>query len=123
MSNRPLGECPTCHRPLDDEVREAMGLRTGAVLNALCPGRNGPCDIDHVLHNGRRSPERIYFLEYKRGEPEISGGQKYLLDALRGDWTESNGRLLSIRYAVLPNHPENPAAELLQPIVDWLWPP
>lgn len=99
-----------------------MGLRTGELLNGLCPGRNGPSDVDHVLHNGHCSPEeRMIWIEYKAGVG-LTEGQAYLKRAVSGDWEErSTGRLLSIRYVVLPLHPPDPAG-LLQPIVDWIWP-
>lgn len=121
MANRPLGKCPTCRRDLPDEIRAAMGLRNGELLNSLCPGRNGPSDIDHVIHNGRISPERVMFLEYKDG-PALEGGQKWLLDSLRGDWQErSTGRLLSIRYHLLGQH-DSEADHWLNAIVNWVWP-
>lgn len=99
-----------------------MGLRNGEVLNALCPGRNGPSDIDNVLHNKYHPEgERVMFLEYKSNGASLSGGQRILLDALWGDWQDRNtGGLLSIRRRVLDLHPPDPEAEL-QPIVDWLW--
>lgn len=99
-----------------------MGLRNGEVLNALCPGRNGPSDIDHVLHNGHSNPERVMFLEYKDGAP-VPGGQAFLFRSLNGDWTErTTGRLLSIRHAVLQQN-EPQAEATLRPIVEWLWTP
>jgi hypothetical protein len=103
-----------------------MGLRNGEVLNTMCPGANGPSDIDHVLHNGRHEPEeRIVFFEYKNGAP-VPEGQRWLLNSLRGNWVgwdEEKGkyRMLTIRYTVLPQHPSDAKAEL-RPIVEWLWP-
>lgn len=122
MTARRLGKCPTCYRALDDATRLAMGLRNGEALNAQCPGLNGPSDIDHVLHNGHRSPERIMFLEYKDGGARISGGQLWVLKALRGDWLERNtGRELAIRFVGLPLHPTDPH-EAVRGVVEWVWP-
>ena len=78
MTSRPLRKCPTCRRALDDATRLAMGLRTGEALNALCPGRTGPSDVDHILHNAYITPERIAFLEYKDQGALLSGGQAIL---------------------------------------------
>lgn len=121
MANRPLGVCPTCRRELDDMTRASMGLRNGEVLNALCPGRIGPSDIDHVLHNGKSRPEVVYFLEYKDGAP-VRGGQDWLFRSLRGEWQErTTGRLLNIYTRVLQQH-EPDAAAVLGQIVDFMWP-
>lgn len=98
-----------------------MGLRNGELLNGLCPGRIGPCDIDHVLHNGQSDPERVMFFEYKDGAP-VPGGQKWLLRSLSGDYQERNdGRLLSVRHVILQQHEPEPEM-VLRPAVDWLWP-
>jgi hypothetical protein len=101
-----------------------MGLRSGEVLAALCPGRIGPSDIDHVLHNGRTppgTPARLAFLEYKNGNAEPRYGQQFLLRALRGHWQDrDDGRQLDIAALVLPQFPPDPN-QVLQPIVDWLW--
>lgn len=121
MANRRLGVCPTCRRGLDDVTRAAMGLRNGEILNSLCPGRIGPSDIDHVLHNGHTSPETVFFFEYKDGAP-LGRGQERLLNAMRGEWQErSTGRLLNIYYRVLQQRDPNPQA-VLAPIVDFIWP-
>lgn len=128
--NRPLHRCPTCTRDLDDETRRAMGLRTGEVLNALCPGLNGPSDVDHVLHNAWSNPERLVWIEYKNRTPVqyervdgLTGGQVILRDSVRGRWcNEDDGRRLDISYVVCPLHPDDPEAEM-RPIVDWLWRP
>jgi hypothetical protein len=121
MNDR-LRVCPTCKRPLDDANRQRMGLRTGETLNRLCPGLNGPSDIDHVLHNGRVSPERLFFLEYKGNGGGAKYGQAFLFRSVTGDWEErTSGRLLSIRYQILPEHPSEPE-DLLSPIVSWMWP-
>lgn len=123
MSSRALRECPTCHRAFDEHTLEAMGLRNGIALNALCPGRNGPSDIDNVIHNAwHPDGHRIMFLEFKRNGASLSGGQKMMLDALSGDWEERNdGRRLSIRWHVLDAHSNDPETEL-RPVVDWVWP-
>lgn len=118
--NRRLGVCPTCRRGLDDALRESMGLRNGEILNALCPSRIGPSDIDHVLHNGKASPERLFFLEYKDGAP-VTRGQEWLFKSVTGDWAErSDGRQLSIRHRILPQHLDEPESVLTQ-IVDWVF--
>lgn len=100
-----------------------MGLRSGVMLNELCPGATGPSDIDHVIHNGKIVPERAFLLEYKDGAP-VSGGQGWLFRSLSGDWEELNtGRRLSIRWQVLPAHGEpEELEERLQAIVEWVWP-
>jgi hypothetical protein len=100
-----------------------MGLRNGELLNAKCPGRCGPSDIDHVLHNMSVTPEHIMFLEYKKAGRGLDAGQRYLFNALRGDWVErNNGRLLSVRYHVMGLH--DPKADgKLDAVVDWVWPP
>lgn len=96
-----------------------MGLRTGELLNALCPGNNGPTDIDHGLHNGHVSPERVMFFEYKDGV-DVPPGQLRFLRALSGDWQEASGdRLISVRFRILPLHGGRDA---LQPAVGWIWP-
>jgi len=96
-----------------------MGLRNGEALNALCPGRCGPSDIDHVIHNMHASPERAMFLEYKDEGVPIGAGQRYLGESLTGDWRERNtGRLLSVRW--VPLRPSD--AWMLPGIVDWVWP-
>lgn len=121
MSNKPLGRCPTCGHGLDDDTRKRMGLRNGEVLNSLCPGRTGPSDVDHVLHNGKHKPdERIAWIEYKNGVP-LGNGQSWLKDSLRGEWQERNdGRLLTMRYAVVQQYVRDPA-QTLQPIVEWVF--
>jgi hypothetical protein len=97
-----------------------MGLRTGEALNALCPGRNGPSDIDHVIHNMHARPwERIVFFEYKGAGVPVPDGQRYLHRALSGDYQEvSTGRLVAIRVAVLRPGDES----LLAAWVGWTWP-
>lgn len=97
-----------------------MGLRNGEALNALCPGKNGPSDIDHVVHNMHTWPyERLTFLEYKDEGAELRMGQALLRRSLIGDWQEdATGRCLSIRYHVL--YPSD--KHKLEPIVSWLWP-
>lgn len=124
MTARRLDKCPTCRRALDDATRRAMGLRNGELLNSLCPGRVGPSDIDHVLHNGRSTPERIMFYEYKDG-PVPGEGQSWLHRSLRGDWQDraDPGRLLTIRCLVLPQSPTQTAADALELSVSWLWSP
>jgi hypothetical protein len=122
MPNRRLGKCPTCRRPLDEATRLGMGLRNGEMLNSLCPGRNGPSDIDHVLHNRWVSPERVMFLEYKNGVA-LTQGQQYLRTALNGDWEERNtGRLLAVRYHVLDQHDMQAAHHHLPLVVSFVWP-
>jgi hypothetical protein len=121
MSNRKLGKCPTCERPLDDHTRAGMGLRNGELLNSMCPGRNGPSDIDHVLHNMRATPERVMFLEYKNGVP-LTRGQDILRQSLVGEWQEQNtGRLIKITYTVLDKHAPDAQARLAS-IVSYVWP-
>ena len=118
--NRKLGKCPTCGRVLDGDTRAAMGLRNGEKLNELCPGRNGPSDIDHVIHNMHARPfERAMFLEYKNEGMVLTQGQQYLHKAVTGDWKElTSGRLISIRVVTLW-----PSQEWMLPsIVDWVWP-
>lgn len=96
-----------------------MGLRNGEALNALCPGRNGPSDIDHVIHNMHVDPERLMFLEYKDAGVGLTAGQEYLRRSLTGDWEErSTGRLMSVRF--YPMHPAD--AWKLPGIVEWVWP-
>jgi hypothetical protein len=120
MTAPPLRKCPTCRRPLDDATRSAMGLRAGVELNALCPGRAGPSDIDHVIHNDALTPQRIAFLEYKDQGALLSVGQARLRVALAGDWTERlTGRRLAIRHHVL--WPSD--AHKLPSIAGWVWPP
>jgi hypothetical protein len=96
-----------------------MGLRAGVELNALCPGRAGPSDIDHVIHNGDINPQRIAFLEYKDQGVVLSVGQARLRAALAGDWTEGHtGRRVLIRHHVL--WPSD--AGKLESITGWVWP-
>lgn len=97
-----------------------MGLRNNEVLNSLCPGAIRASDIDNVLHNGRISPERVAFFEYKNGV-SVTGGQRWLLDSLAGSWTEKSGRRLETRWYELPLYHE-PQAEILAPIIGWLFP-
>lgn len=119
MTAPPLRRCPTCRRGFDAETIARMGLRAGVELNALCPGRTGPSDIDHVLHNMHVSPQRIAFLEYKDQGAVLSVGQARLRVALAGNWTEvATGRRLEIRHHVLwPSDTDR-----LPEIVDWVWP-
>lgn len=118
MSNRPLRKCPTCYRELDPDTRKNMGLRNGETLNALLPGFIGPSDIDHVVHNGHTVPERVMFYEYKKSGG-LNRGQEWLLQALRGDWTNVDGRRLLVNYTVLDLiGDDNPAS--LEASVAWL---
>lgn len=97
-----------------------MGLRNGEKLNELCPGRCGPSDIDHILHNKYAKPERIMVLEYKDEDVELTTGQQLLRKSLVGDWEERiTGRLLAVRYVVL--HPSKEWQ--LSAVVNWVWPP
>jgi hypothetical protein len=125
MTARPLNSCPACRRALDADTRKRMGLRNGELLNSLCPGRIGPSDIDHVLHNGRSNPERVVFYEYKDGAP-MPQGQDWLLKSLTGDWEErASTRRISVRRLVLPQHPRttDTALDALTLSVSWLWSP
>lgn len=119
MSNERLRRCPVCDGELDDHTRQRMGLRSGETLNELCPGRIGPSDIDHIVHNGHVDPERVALFEYKNGAP-VPMGQRWLLDALSGKWTNEDGRRLHIGAAVLPQHPDDEHAAL-RPYVEWLF--
>lgn len=99
-----------------------MGLRAGELLNALCPGNNGPSDFDHVLHNGHRSPERLAIVEYKPGDALLPEGQRRLLEAVKGQWRERHtDRLLDVRYVVVGRNQAAPGDRLAE-IVDWVWP-
>ena len=118
MSGRGLHKCPTCYRDLDDHVRQGMGLRNNETLNSLCPGRIRASDIDNLLHNGRCYPERVSLIEYKNGV-QLSGAQRYALEALAGEWAEVGGvRRLRTRLFELPLFASN-EADLLRPIVEW----
>jgi hypothetical protein len=120
VPNAPLRKCPTCLRELDDEVRKQMGLRTGELLNSLCPGKNGPSDIDHVLHNMHVNPHRIAFIEYKgrKGTP-LPDGQRYLHRDLNGIFTDtSTGKKLEVMTWVLWQHDPDPLEKISQ-VTDW----
>ena len=126
-SDRRLDRCPTCGQGMSAGVREQMGLRTGHLLNQMCPGRNGPSDIDHVLNNDHSVPQRTLFYEYKHSrDAQVSGAQWRLHRCLEGLWTEVGGneRLMEIRFQVLHAHPdsEREARRLLLPGIKWLWP-
>jgi hypothetical protein len=100
-----------------------MGLRYGRELNELCPGLNGPSDIDHVLHNMHVRPERVCFIEYKRNGRPLPQGQQYLARALQGEWREpTSGRALSITYVRLDQTPGVDTEDALHRIVEWVWP-
>lgn len=120
--NERLGICPTCYRHLGVHDRAQMGLRNGEVLNELLPGRIGPSDIDHIIHNGSANPERFLILEYKSGNGGVPRGQERLLDSLKGSWTSARGRRIAIDYAVLPLQPES-ADAVLRPLVNRLFAP
>jgi hypothetical protein len=97
-----------------------MGFRNGEKLNELCPGLNGPSDIDHIVHNKWHDPEeRVCLIEYKEKDVELPKGQRLLLTSLQGDWKEQNtGRLMNIRYRVV--HPDE--EHLLASIASEVWP-
>lgn len=119
MTARRLGRCPTCAQPLSDAVRESMGARNGEALNAMCPGKIGPSDIDHVIHV--LIGDKVAFFEYKDGGAALSGGQSIMLDALAGEWVEpATGRRLNVRYFVIPNHPPD-INSAYQSAISWLW--
>jgi hypothetical protein len=123
VTNQRLRNCPCCLGELDAAALARMGIRDGAILNSLCPGLNGPSDIDHVLHNMHVSPERFMFLEYKGGDTlELPKGQQILRTHLMGNWQNlDTGRRISIAHQVLPLRPSNPGP-LLQDVVDRVWP-
>jgi hypothetical protein len=127
--NRILRDCRTCGRPIDPATRAQMGLATGDALNALCPGLNGPSNIDHVLHNREGwLAERLFIVEYKPEGAELPEGQRILrdgltghchADTLTGHWREIHtGRGLDIRYRTL--YPSD--AGKLEAITKWVWP-
>lgn len=120
MTAKPLRDCPTCHRGLDDSTRAAMGLRTGEFLNGLCPGWIGPSDIDHVLHAGEGAVNRVAFFEYKR-QRDLTQGQEIFARAITGSWHDADGRSLTIRYEVFQEHDPAPL-DRLRVITAWLWP-
>ena len=125
MTNQDLRSCPTCRRDWDEETEKKAGLRSGKILNQMCPGKNGPSDIDHVLHNKWSSPERVTFIEYKSDRRLIvPTGQRYLHDSLRGHWVDVDDpdRKLDINVEVIPSHPADPEF-LLRPIVEYMWRP
>lgn len=124
MTNQDLRSCPTCRRAWDEETEKKAGLRSGKLLNQMCPGKNGPSDIDHVLHNRWSKPEKITFIEYKSMKGlYVPAGQQMLHDSLTGHWENvyNRNRRLDINVAILPSHPEDPE-KWLKPIVEDLWP-
>jgi hypothetical protein len=103
-------------------VRASMGLRTGEVLNSMCPGLNGPSDVDHFVHNKwGDNGSRLAFLEYKDGVP-LTTGQRITHEDTEGVWiNEKDGRRLEIRWFVLELHDPEPRPAMRR-VVDWVWP-
>ena len=123
MTNQDLRSCPTCRREWDEATEKIAGLRSGKLLNQMCPGKNGPSDIDHVLHNGKSKPEKITFIEYKtRADLYVPVGQQILHRSLTGRWEDIDNRRrrLDVNVAVVPSHPEDPGF-WLRPIVEAVW--
>lgn len=113
MNASPMRKCPLCLRPLTEHDRVNMGLRSGDMLSALCPGRIGPSDIDHVIHNGASYPQRLAVIEYKGGAP-VGIGQRILFGAIAGEWRDGK-RALDIRVFIIEDDHE-PAAQLAEAV-------
>jgi hypothetical protein len=116
-----------------------MGLRNGVLLNAMCPGKNGPHDLDavvlanpqlHVLHSNRS--RRLAIIDYKASNAAPiakRSGTNILYEALAGSWEEpADGfgkakRRLEVRVWYLDEgRPEAASAETFAEIRAWLWP-
>jgi hypothetical protein len=107
-----------------------MGLRSGELFNAMCPGRNGPHDLDGVGFNGhvahRAKYARLAVLEYKRGPVPLLDGTAILMRDTTGKWcqpAEEGGKLrrLEIRWWVIDEHGPRHKLELAAAAA-WLWP-
>jgi hypothetical protein len=97
------------------EAKEEMGLRTGEILNKLCPGRNGPSDWDHILHNRWHADgDRFAVIDYGRGGKTLNQGQQLLKEGLLSPRKK-------FRYFLLDAYESRPEPKLRR-IVNWVWP-
>ena len=84
MPNRPLRVCPSCGGGGSPSY-----VRSGAWLNAHCPGANGPLDTDDYPDGHEvdcAATGRWARVEYKRPRETMLGGQAKHLEVLHRAW-------------------------------------